>query len=73
MKEKMKKGQPEPKRKKKELASAIVKFLNDNSEKQYNYKQISSALNVSFEERKTTLQDVLDKLRDDELILEVVV
>lgn len=70
MKEKMKKGQPEPKRKKKELASAIVKFLNDNSEKQYNYKQISAALDVSSEERRTTMQDVLDKLRDDELILE---
>lgn len=66
----MKKDQPERKRKKKELASAIIQFLNDNSEKQYNYKQISAALDVSSEERRTTLRDVLDKLRDDELILE---
>ncbi|NLA62080.1 MAG: ribonuclease R [Bacteroidales bacterium] len=58
------------KRKKKELASAIIQFLNDNDGKQYNYKQISAALDVSAEERRTTLRDVLDKLRDDELILE---
>ena len=63
-------NQPAQKRKKKELASAIIQFLTDNADKQYNYKQISAALDVSAEERRDTLRDILDKLRDDELILE---
>ncbi len=66
----MKTNEPEPKRKKKELASAILQFLNDNSDKEYNYKQISAAIYVSAEEGRATLRNVLDKLRDDELILE---
>ena len=70
MRKKKKTEQPEKKRKKKELASAIIQFLNDNSDKQYNYKQISAALEVSADEQRTTLRDVLDKLRDDELVLE---
>ncbi len=70
MRKKNKSEEPVRKRKKKELASAIIQFLNDNAGKQYNYKQISAALDVSAEERRTTLRDVLDKLRDDELVLE---
>ena len=70
MRKKKKTEQPEKKRKKKELASAIIQFLNENPDKQYNYKQISAALEVSAEEQRTTLRDVLDKLRDDELVLE---
>ena len=70
MRKKKKTEEPVRKRKKKELASAIIQFLNDNADKQYNYKQISAALDVSAEERRTTLRDVLDKLRDDELVLE---
>ncbi len=70
MRKKKKSNEPEHKRKKKELASAILQFLNDNSEKQYNYKQISAALEVSAEEGRGTLRSVLEKLRDDELILE---
>lgn len=70
MRKKMKTNQPDRKRKKKELASAIIKFLNDNSEKQYNYKQISAALGVTAEENRTILRDILAKLRDDEVILE---
>ena len=70
MRKKNKTEQPERKRKKKELASSIIKFLNENPDKQYNYKQISAAIEVSTEDEKTTLRDVLDKLRDDELVLE---
>ena len=70
MRKKKKTEEPVRKRKKKELASAIIQFLNDNADKQYNYKQISAAIDVSDEERRTTLRDVLDKMRDDEVILE---
>ena len=70
MKRKNKSEQPIRKRKKKVLISEIIQFLNDNPNKQYNYKQISSALEVSEEEKRTTLRYVLDKMRDDELLLE---
>ena len=70
MRKKKQTEQPERKRKKKELASAIIQFLNENPDKQYNYKQISAAIDVSAEEQRTTLRDVLDKLRDDEVVLE---
>lgn len=63
-------NQSEPKRKKKELASEIIQFLNDNQNNQYNYKQISAALNVTDDNERRSLSDVLDKLRDDELVLE---
>ena len=70
MRKKNKSEEPVRKRKKKELASAILQFLNEHPGKQYNYKQISAALNVSAEERRTTLRNVLDKMRDDEVLLE---
>ena len=70
MKRKNKSEQPIRKRKKKVLISEIIQFLNDNPNKQYNYKQISAVLEVSDEERRTTLRYVLDKMRDDELLLE---
>lgn len=70
MRKNKKTEQPERKRKKKELASAIIQFLNQNPDKKYNYKQISAALDVTAEEQRTTLRKVLDKLRHDELILE---
>lgn len=70
MRKKKKPEQSVRKRKKKELISAIIQFLNDNPDKQYNYKQIAAALDVSEEERRTTLRFVLDKMRDDDLLLE---
>ena len=62
--------QPEPKRKKKELASAILQFLNDNPGNKFNYKQISAALNVTSSDERNSLSNVLDKMRDDEVVLE---
>lgn len=69
MKKKKNSNKPGQKRKKKELASAIINFLNDNPEKQYNYKQISAALNI-IETERNSMPEVLDELRDDEIILE---
>ena len=68
-----KKNKPElpvRKRKKRELISEIIQFLNDNPNKQFNYNQISAALELSDEERKKNLSFVLDKMRDDDLLLE---
>lgn len=60
----------ETKLKKKELAEAVLKFLNQNREKQFNYKQIAAALNIRGEEGRRTLIKVLDKLRGADRVLE---
>jgi len=56
--------------KKKDLSVSIINFLTENNDKQFNYKQIAAALNVRGEEGRRVLIKVLDKLRDDELLLE---
>ena len=59
-----------PKLKKKDLSASIIHFLTENNDKQFNYKQIGAALNVRGEEGRRLLIKVLDKLRDDDLLLE---
>ncbi len=59
-----------PKLKKKDLSVSIIHFLTENNDKQFNYKQIGAALNVRGEEGRRLLIKVLDKLRDDDLLLE---
>ncbi len=56
--------------KKKDLTLAVIDFLKDNEDKQFNYKQIGAALDVRGEEGKKVLVNVLEKLRDDEMLLE---
>jgi len=60
----------ESKPRKKELITSVTRFLSENNDKQYNYKQIAAALNVSGEEGRRQLLKVLDKLRDDDVLLE---
>ncbi len=55
---------------KKDLSASIISFLTENNDKQYNYKQIAAALNVRGEEGRRLLIKVLDKLRDEDLLLE---
>lgn len=55
---------------KKDLSASIINFLTENNDKQFNYKQIAAALNVRGEEGRRLLIKVLDKLRDDDLLLE---
>ena len=60
----------ETKLRRKDLITAVANFLTQNNEKQFNYKQIAAALNVRGEESRGLLVNVLDKMRDDEMILE---
>ncbi|MDD2298158.1 MAG: ribonuclease R [Fermentimonas sp.] len=62
--------EPLSKPRKKDLTISVTDFLTENKDKQYNYKQIAAALNVRGEEGRKVLIKVLDKLRDDEVILE---
>ena len=67
-----KSSQPEPvaKPKKKDLTLSVTEFLKDNNDKQFNYKQIAAAIDVRGEEGRKLLVKVLDKLRDEEILLE---
>ncbi|MBK5194762.1 MAG: ribonuclease R [Proteiniphilum sp.] len=56
--------------KKKDLTISIIDFLTENNDKQFNYKQIAAALNVRGEEGRRVLIKVLDKLRDEDMLLE---
>ncbi len=61
---------PVNKPKKKDLAEGVIGFLTQNKDKQFNYKQLSAALNVRGEEARKVLVKVLDKLRDEDMLLE---
>ena len=56
--------------KKKDLTISVIDFLKENKDKQFNYKQIAAAIDVRGEESKRVLLNVLDKLRDEEKLLE---
>lgn len=60
----------ETKLRRKDLITAVANFLTQNNEKQFNYKQIAAALNVRGQDGRSLLVSVLDKMRDDEMILE---
>ncbi|MDD2243379.1 MAG: ribonuclease R [Dysgonamonadaceae bacterium] len=59
-----------PKPKKKDLTQSVINFLNQNRQKEYNYKQIAAAIDVRGEDGKRVLIKVLDKLRDEDVLLE---
>ena len=56
--------------KKKDLTISVIDFLKENKDKQFNYKQIAAAIDLRGEESKRVLLNVLDKLRDEEKLLE---
>ncbi|MDO5665866.1 MAG: ribonuclease R [Bacteroidia bacterium] len=62
--------EPASKPKKKELGQSVISFLTQNKEKQFNYKQIAAALNIRGEEGRRVLVKVLDRLRDEDVLLE---
>jgi ribonuclease R len=55
---------------KKELIPLVTGFLTQNNDKQFNYKQIAAALNIRGEDGRRVLINVLDKLRDEDVLLE---
>ncbi len=63
-------SQPVAKPKKKDLTLSVTDFLKENIDKQFNYKQIAAAIDVRGEEGRRVLMKVLDKLRDEEVLLE---
>lgn len=70
MSKKKRSTSPEKQLRRTDLINAVTEFLTQNIEKQFNYKQIAAALNVQGEEGRRVLVGVLDKMRDDEIVLE---
>ena len=56
--------------KKKDIATAVLRFLDENREKQFNHKQIAAALGINGSDIRTSLVSVLDKMRDEDVLLE---
>lgn len=70
MRRKTSSPESKPRLGKKALTKAVVDFLNRNRGKEYNYRQIASAIDVNSKEGRTLLVKVLDKLRDEDVVLE---
>lgn len=70
MRRKTSSPESKPRLSKKALTKAVVDFLNRNRGKEYNYRQIASAIDVNSKEGRTLLVKVLDKLRDEDVVLE---
>ena len=56
--------------KKKEIERMVLDFLNQNGDKQFNYKQIAAALDMNKEPIRRQIVNILDKLRDQDIVLE---
>jgi ribonuclease R len=70
MRRKTSSPESKPRLSKKALTKAVVDFLNRNRGKEYNYRQIAAAIDVNSKEGRTLLVKVLDKLRDEDVVLE---
>lgn len=56
--------------KKKDIERMVLTFLNQNGDKQFNYKQIASATNMNTEPLRRQIINILEKLRDKDIVLE---
>ncbi len=70
MSKKTNSSEPTGKLKKKELEQLVINFLSSNNDKQFNYKQIAASLKIKGEEGRRALIKALDKLRDNDVLLE---
>lgn len=56
---------------KSELVRRIINIFNDNSEKTYNYKQISSELDIKSESQRVFINQLLYELLDEDFLVEI--
>ncbi|HRZ96375.1 MAG TPA: ribonuclease R [Paludibacter sp.] len=62
---------PSTRIRKSELVQNIINIFNENPEKNYNYKQISMALNISSESQRVFVNELLYELLDEEFLVEI--
>jgi ribonuclease R len=56
---------------KSELVRQIINIFNDNPEKTYNYKQISTELNIKSESQRVFINQLLYELLDEDFLVEI--
>ncbi len=54
----------------KKLTDQVLGYLEKNPTKSYNYKQIAKALNIKNKQKKKLIIDVLERLKDEDVLLE---
>ncbi|MDR1809684.1 MAG: ribonuclease R [Prevotella sp.] len=53
------------------IVASILNFFNRNTQKAFNYKQVSSDLGLKTEAERLTVRNALEDLKDDHFVLEV--
>ena len=71
MSKKRKKNAPSTRLRKTELVRNIVTVFNENQDKTFNYKQMSSVLDISSETQRIFVNDMLYELLDEDFLVEI--
>ena len=56
---------------KKELVRNIINVFNENTEKTFNYKQISTLLEIKSESQRVFINQLLYELLDEDFLVEI--
>lgn len=68
---KKKRSTPSTKMNKKELVRNIINVFNENTEKTFNYKQISTLLDIKSESQRIFINQLLYELLDEDFLIEI--
>src|ERR1039458_1537974 len=71
MSKKKKPATPSTRIRKTELVRNIVNVFNENTEKTFNYKQISSLLNINSESQRVFINQLLYELLEEDFLVEI--
>ncbi|MDP4238014.1 MAG: ribonuclease R [Bacteroidota bacterium] len=71
MSKKKRSAVPSTRIRKTELVRNIVNVFNENTEKTFNYKQISSLLNIKSESQRVFINQLLYELLDEDFLVEI--
>ena len=71
MAKKHKKSGSSTKMNKKELVRNIINVFNENTEKTFNYKQISTLLEIKSESQRIFINQLLYELLDEDFLVEI--
>lgn len=63
-------NKPDKRKKKKDLINMVLNFFNNNTERSYNYKQISADLGVKTQPERLLVVSILEDLAEDAFIIE---
>ena len=56
---------------KRELVQKIISVFNENPDKTFNYKQVSSVLNIKSEMQRMFVGEIMQELNDEEFVVKI--